>query len=140
MTGNRLGCVRRGGRTRYEVPRYAEPRNVALHVRAALGTGLRTVYRLSGSDTSPTAAARQATRTCRRLLRLGAVRNHSLLGPSGTSTSSPGKQDLDRESIERVIDHTTKMATLAAREMSASETAQAYPRAGIEHSKLPRAR
>ena len=33
---------------------------------------------------------------------------HFLLVPSGTCTSSPGKQGLDRESAERVIDHTTR--------------------------------
>jgi len=89
MTGNRLGCVRCGGRMRYEVPRCAGPRHVALHVRAALGTDLGTVYRLSGSDPSPTAAARQAPDTCGRLLRLGAVRNHFFLGqPSGAERTS----------------------------------------------------
>jgi hypothetical protein len=50
-----------GGLKLYGVPRCAEPRHAALHVRAALGTDLGTVDRLSGLDTSPTAAARQAS-------------------------------------------------------------------------------
>src|SRR6266446_10791845 len=46
-----------GRRKLLGVPRCAEPRHVALHVGAALGTDLGTVYRRSVPDTSPAAAA-----------------------------------------------------------------------------------